>query len=516
MKQGPVSRRDFARYLAMLGVASGSAAPFALQLSAMNAASAQTASNYRALVCIFLFGGNDAHNAVLATDSDSFNRYFAARNTGADPIALMPVGTAPLALGATSPYNGRTVVRASPEYWGGVVPITPATTQAVPPGTNATSRTFALHPMLSPLVPLFSAGRLAVMANVGTLIQPTTKAQYVARSVPLPSNLYSHNDQQSEWQAGAGEGARYGWGGGLADLVFSQNTNTVFTAISTAGNAVLLSGHSVVQYQVSTSATPAVVVNGATASSLFGSSVAAQRLSDIIRDTSSASYLASDQASVVKRSMDSATLLNSAFSNAAVQAVPTIPTYTNPITNATQTNSLALQLQTVARLIAANALLGAKRQVFFVSLGGWDTHQFENTTQPNLLAQVAQALTYFDTALSNLGGVDMRPSVTAFTASDFSRTFSSNGSGTDHAWGSHHFIYGGAVKAGTIYGQYPTLGVDSGSFQNPNMTGNALIPTTSVDQYAATLGSWFGASASNLAAIFPNLSRFSTNNVGFV
>ena len=516
MSQGKISRRDFSRALAALTLGAGAASPFAMQLAAIGEASAQAASSYKALVCLFLFGGNDGHNTVLATDNDSFGRYFAARNIGADQIALMPVGTAPQALGATSPFNGRTVTRTTPEFWGGVLPITPATAQTVPAGTNATSRTFALHPMLAPIIPLFSAGRLAIQANVGTLIQPTTKAQYTAKSVPLPVSLFSHNDQQAEWQSGGPLGTRYGYGGLMADLVFSGNTNSVFTAISTAGNAVFMSGRSVVQYQVTTSATPALAISGATASSLFGSSVASARMSDIIRDASGASYFASDQATVVKRSMDSASQLNSAFAAAAVQAVPAVPAYTNPLTNATQTNNLAVQLQTVARLIAANSTLGAKRQVFFVSLGGFDTHQFENSTQPNLLAELAQALTYFDSALSNIGGVDMRSSVTTFTASDFSRTFTSNGSGTDHAWGSHHFVMGGAVKAGTIYGQYPTLGVDQGSFANPDMSGNALIPTTSVDQYIATLGAWFGTSATDLATIFPNLANFSAKNLGFV
>ena len=517
MNQGPVSRREFSRYMAGLAIGAGAASPFALQLAAMSEASAQTAGSYKALVCLFMFGGNDGHNTVLATDSDTFGRYFAARNIGADQIALMPVGTAPQAVGATSPFNGRTVSRTTPEFWGGVVPIVPNTVQKIPAGTNATNRTFALHPYLAPLVPLFNAGRLAIQANVGTLITPTTKAQYVAKSVPLPVSLYSHNDQQAEWQSGASlGGTRYGYGGLMADLVLSGNPNSVFTAISVAGNAVFMSGKSVVQYQCSTSATPAVLITGATASNLFGSTVASARMSDIIRDTSSASYFSGDQATVVKRSMDSATQLNSAFATAAVQAIPAPPTYTNPLTNATQTNSLAVQLQTIARLIAANSTLGAKRQVFFVSLGGFDTHQFENTTQPNLLAEVAQALVYFDSALSNIGGVDMRPAVTTFTCSDFNRTFTSNGSGTDHAWGSHHFMMGGAVKGGTIYGQYPTLGVDQGSFNNPDMSGNALIPTTSVDQYIATLGSWFGASATDLATIFPNLANFTAKNLAFV
>jgi uncharacterized protein (DUF1501 family) len=516
MSQGPVSRREFSRYLATLAVGAGAASPFAMQLAAMSEASAQAASSYKALVCVFLFGGNDGHNTVLATDNDTWGRYFAARNTGVDQIALMPVGTAPQAVGATSPFNGRTVSRTTPEFWGGVLPITPSTPQTVPAGTNAASRTFALHPMLAPIIPLFSAGRLAIQANVGTLIQPTTKAQYVARSVPLPVSLFSHNDQQAEWQSGGPLGTRYGYGGLMADLMLSGNTNSVFTAISTAGNAVFMSGKSVVQYQVTTSATPALLISGATASSLFGSTVASARMFDIIRDTSSASYFAADQATVVKRSMDSASLLNSAIASAPVQAVPAPPAYTNPLTNTVQTNSLAVQLQTVARLIAANSALGAKRQVFFVSLGGFDTHQFENTAQPNLLAELAQALVYFDSALSNIGGVDMRSSVTTFTASDFSRTFTSNGSGTDHAWGSHHFIMGGAVKAGTIYGQYPTLGVDQGGFTNPDMSGNAVIPTTSVDQYIATLGAWFGVSSTDLATIFPHLANFTSKNLGFV
>ena len=516
MTQGKHSRREFSRYLAGLAMGAGTASPFAMQLAAMSAASAQTAGSYKALVCIFLFGGNDAHNTVLATDADTFGRYFAARNVGTDQIALMPVGTAPQAVGAVSPFNGRTVTRATPEFWGGVLPIVPSTAQAIPAGTNATTRTFALHPMLSPLVPLFNAKRLGILANVGTLKQPTTKAQYNAKSVSLPVNLYSHNDQQSEWQSGGPLGTRYGYGGLMADLILSGNTNSVFTAISAAGNAVFMSGHSAVQYQVSNGTTPAVSISGAVASSLFGSTVASTNLAAIIRDTSSTSYFASDHATVVKRSMDSATMLNASFTTTTVQGVATVPAYTNPITNAVQTNSLAVQLQTVARLIAANSQLGAKRQIFFVSLGGFDTHQFENTTQPNLLAELAQGLSYFDTALSNVGGVDMRSSVTAFTASDFSRTFTSNGSGTDHAWGSHHFMWGGAVKGGTIYGQYPTLGVDAGTFNNPDMVGNALIPTTSVDQYIATIGAWFGTSTTDLATIFPNLANFSVKNIGFV
>jgi uncharacterized protein (DUF1501 family) len=512
-----VSRRAFLRLSAALGIVGPVATPFALQLAAMNAASAQSAPAYRALVCIFLFGGNDGHNTVLATDTDSWNRYFAARNTGSDPIALMPAGTAPAALGTTSQFNGRTVTRATPEFWGGVLPITPATAQPIPAGTNATTRTFALHPMLGPLVTLFNARRLAILANVGTLITPTTKAQYNAKSVPLPPNLYSHNDQQSEWQAGAGEGARFGWGGLMADVIYTMNgQNSVFTAISAAGNAVFLAGRNVVQYQVSTGSTPAVLINGTTSASLFGSSLGPARLTSIIRDTTPASLFAIDYATAVQRSMDSATTLNSAYTGVAPASIPAPTAFTNPITGAVEANTLAIQLQTVAKLIASNVTLGMRRQVFFVSLGGFDTHNFENTQQPNLLAKVAHAMSYFDTALSNAGGVDMRPNVTTFTASDFNRTFTTNGDGTDHAWGSHHFIQGAALNGGDMFGQYPTLGVDSKTFSNPDMVGNALIPTTSVDQYGATLGRWLGVDDTNLNIIFPNLKNFTPPELAFV
>jgi uncharacterized protein (DUF1501 family) len=167
-------------------------------------------------------------------------------------------------------------------------------------------------------------------------------------------------------------------------------------------------------------------------------------------------------------------------------------------------------------MIAASSVLGVRRQVFFVSLGGWDTHDFQNTAQPNLLAKVAHALSYFDSALSNIGGVDRRSQVTTFTASDFSRTFTTNGDGTDHAWGGHHFILGGAVNGGNIYGQYPTLGLDVNGFNNPDNVTGYLIPTTSVDQYGATLGRWFGVSDADIDVIFPRVRNFQTKYLGFV
>ena len=516
MANHSIGRREFLRIGGGLSLL-GAGAPFALQLAAAGQAAGQSVGDYKALVCIFLLGGNDAHNLLLATDADSWGRYFAARNTGVEPIALMPVGTAPTPVGQVSPVTGRTATAKSPEAWGGVLPIVPNTPNPVPAGTSAGSRTFALHPFMGPVQSLFNSGRLAAVANVGTLVQPITKAQFQARTVPYPVNLFSHNDQQSTWQAGAVEGARTGWGGRMGDMLVGLNgTSSLFTAISTAGNAVFLSGNSVVQYQVSTGAQPAIAINGANGSSLFGSSSAPGLIKAMIQDTSAASLLMDDYATVNARSISAASTINTAFTQSAVTGVAAPPAFTNPITGIVETNSLAVQLQAVARMIAAGPSLGLRRQVFFVSLGGWDTHDYQNTNQPNLLTKVAESLAYFDSALSNIGGADLRSSVVTFTASDFNRTFTTNGDGTDHAWGSHHLVMGGAVNGRNIYGQYPTLGMDLGSFRNPDMAGAALVPTTSVDQYAATLGRWFGVSDTDLLTIFPNLHNFSPRYLGFL
>ena len=508
------------RHLLRLGGAMsvlGVGAPFAMQLAAAGSAAGQSMSDYKALVCVFLFGGNDAHNMVLATDTDSWGRYFATRNTGSDPIALMPVGTSPTPIGQTSGITGRVAAANTPEAWGGVLPITPKTPQAIPAGTNASVRTFALHPFLSPMQSLYNQGRLAVLANVGTLIQPTSKVQYQSRSVPLPTSLFSHNDQQSTWQALSTEGARTGWGGRFADLMAGMNGgNTLFTAISTAGNAVFLSGQSIVQYQLSTGAQPAVVITGQQGNSLFGSTLAPSRVRDLITDINFTNNFSADYSTVVARSISASTTVSAAFTQGIVTGIAAAPAYTNPISMQIETNSLALQLQTVARMIAAAPGLGVRRQVFFVSLGGWDTHDFQNNTQPNLLAKVAHAFSYFDGALSNVGGLDRRAQVTTFTASDFSRTITTNGDGTDHAWGGHHFIMGGAVKGQDIYGQYPTIGPDIGGFNNPDNISGYQIPTTSVDQYGATLGRWFGASEPELDIIFPRLAGFQSRNLGFL
>ena len=524
-QMSPATRREILRRATALSCVGAAASTFGFQLASMGQAAAQTASTYKALVCIFLFGGNDSNNMVLATDADSWGRYFSARNTGADPIALMPVGAPATPPGGTNPVTGRVLPNnatayLAPEAWGGVLPIVPATPNPVPVGTNASVRTFALNPHMGPLLPLWAARRLAIAANVGPLIQPTTKAQYRARSVPLPANLMSHNDQQSTWQAGSTEGARRGWGGLMADQFLSTNgANSVFTAISTAGNAVLLAGQSVVQYQISTNQTaPAIRINSAAAptTTVFGAGNAGARVREIIGDITGTSFFMQDHAAKVVRSMGAAELLNAQFAVGGAGASVADPTpLFNPITRVNETNALAVQLQSVAKTIAANAVLGMRRQVFFVSMGGFDNHDIQNASQSPLLARLAHAMAYFDGAMANVNGADMRQQVTAFTASDFSRTFTTNGDGTDHAWGSHQFVMGGAVNGGNLYGQFPTLGVDQTGFTNPDMSGNILVPSMSVDQYAGTIGRWFGLTDGQLDLIFPNLRNFN-RNVGFL
>jgi len=487
-----------------MGAASGS---LALQLAATGNAAAQTASGgYKALICMFLAGGNDSNNTVLATDDDSWGRYIQARDRGSDPIALAPVGT-PRRTGVFS---------ARPQDWGGVLPIDVRTPHPVAAGTNASRRTFALHPMLEPLLPIWREGRLGVVANVGPLIQPTSKEQYRRRSVPLPPALMSHNDQQSIWQAGASEGARLGWGGQVADLFLDQNTiNPVFTAISTSGNAVFLAGRNVVQYQMSTSATEPAPRFSARNTSLFGSRAASDAFSAIVR-ADPGSVLGDDYADVVRRSYEAADAVNAAFASGAAAAIPAPTQLVNPVTGQAQSNRLAEQLTAVARMIATAPALGIRRQVFFVQMGGWDNHQDQNTAHPQNLARVAHAMAHFDQILGNVGGQNLRANATLFMASDFSRTFTTNGDGTDHAWGGHYFVMGGAVRGGDVYGRYPTLGVDQNGFDNPDMRGNTMIPTTSVEQMAATLARWFGVGDSELLRIFPRLSNFDARDLGFM
>jgi uncharacterized protein (DUF1501 family) len=510
------SRRQFLNHAGALSALVGTAAPLALNLSAIGSAAAQSAGDYRALVCLFFYGGNDAYNMVLPTDAASWSAYTTTRNQAPDSIALLAPGT------ATIP----TAAAGSPARLGGVLPITPM---------NAQSRSFALHPVMGNLRTMFNTDkRLAVLPNIGPLIMPTTKAQYGQSSYPKPPRLFSHNDQQNTWQALGPEGVSRGWGGRLGDAVVAANGSAyAFTAISATGNAVFLNGNQVTQYQVNT--TGAIPLGVDAAGKVYGSATVGSTLQRLAGTARTAHPFDLDVAAVSQRSIAAESLLRTALRPASDASFGTAPAsgnynpavdpklmYTNPLTGNAAFNSLAQQFQVVARMIDASIAnrVGMRRQVFFVSIGGFDTHDGQNRAHADLYARIDQALKYFD---DTLGGLNARNQVTTFTASDFGRTFTSNGDGTDHGWGSHHFVMGGAVKGGDLYGAFPVLGLKNANNSNfdssPDQIGNgAMLPKTSVDQLGATLGRWFGLTDLQLLDVFPNLANFDATqrNLGFM
>ncbi|MEP7301923.1 MAG: DUF1501 domain-containing protein [Caldimonas sp.] len=486
------SRRQFLRTASVVSGSVGAAgAPFALNLASLGTAVGQTLPDYKAIVCLFLYGGNDSSNMVLRTDPTSFGEYTRMRATGVEPIALLAPGTLP---NAGAP-------RATPLRLGGVLPIAPKF--SVFAAENA-ANTYGLHPVMTEVQSLFTAGRLAVIANAGPLVVPLSRTDYTSNSKPRPQALGSHNDQQSTWQALGPEGVKIGWGGHLGDMVASSNANSTFTSVSASGNNVFSAGGQVFQYQVGGGG--AVQIGGLTGT-LFNSPTASTTLRSIV--TSDNQHLfAKEYSSIINRSITAQASFQTAF-NASTVLVPT--QYFQPSSGNNQNNGLAQQLQTVARVIASRTVLGAKRQVFFVSMGGFDTHDSQNPGQADLMARLSHAIGYFDTALANVGGVDLRNNVTLFTASDFGRTITTNGDGTDHGWGSHHFISGGAVNGGEIYGRFPEFGLNS----NMDSANNAYLPSTSVDTIGSTIGKWFGVSDSNLDTVFPNLTNF-PRDLGFL
>ncbi len=451
------SRRTFLRRAALLGLA-GTAAPLAGTLGAIGEAAAATGSGYKALVCVFLNGGCDYANTLVPYDQSSYDAYAKVRGT--------------IALGRD------TLLPLAPEGLSG-------------------GRQYAMAPALAPLAELYAQGRVAPILNVGTLIQPTTKAQYNNKSVLLPPKLFSHNDQSSYFQASSPEGAPSGWGGRIGDLVQSGNGAASLTCINASGNAVYLTGRQAVQYSVGTGGPIALLGSSKT---VYGSATAAQTLRDLMT-RGNANMLANEHARVTKRALDTFAQVNSALTGAPAGNFTLFPTG----------NSLADQMKMVARMIAVAGELGVRRQVFFVSMGGFDVHDNILTTQPALLGKVAAAMRAFHDTTVRMGVADQ---VTTFTASEFGRTLTSNGDGSDHGWGSMHFAMGGAVKGGRSYGIAPTVGTNT----NDDVGQGRLIPTTSVDQYAATLASWFGVSASDLRTVLPNIGNYDASswNMGFV
>ena len=449
-----LARRDFLRQATRLSALAGT--PFALNLLAAGAASAQTAGDHKALVCIFLAGGNDQSNTVVPRSGGGYNSYQQGRPSLALPAANL------LAINPTG-YSGDPL---------------------------------GLHPSLAAIQPLFNQQRVALMANVGTLAVPITRAQWNSArpTVPVPTQLFSHSDQQGAWQTGLPDrSSQTGWQGRMGDLLASSYNpgSGVSIAMSVAGNNLMQAGNSTIQYQLTTDG--AVRVDAL--SGLYGSSAGGTAARQLMTNAR-AQLLENELVTISRRAIDSEAVVRGALSGATAGA--TFP----------QTG-LGRQLQMVARMIAARSALGQRRQMFFVQHGGYDFHDNLLSDQGDKLRELGEAMAAFYQATAALGVANQ---VTTFTASDFGRALQHNGRGSDHGWGGHHFVMGGAVQGNRVYGQFPTVALNG-----PEDSGRgALIPTTSVDEYAATLSRWFGVSLSNLPLVLPNIGRFASRDLGFM
>jgi uncharacterized protein (DUF1501 family) len=412
--------------------------------------------DYRALVMLFMFGGNDGNNTVVPTAAGEYSQY----------------------------ASGRTSVLALPTAQ--LLPLTLS---------NTPSRTFGLHPAMTGMQGLINTGKAGIVANVGPLIVPTTKAQLRARSVPLPNDLYSHSDQQQQWQSSISDGApRTGWGGRLGDLVAASNgTNRTSTCISVTGNNLFEVGTTLTSFKVSP--------GNQFGFDFYKGPTSTEPLSQGITELmamSSGNLFEGAWKDVIARAIENQKILADALATAT------------PFTTVFPNTGLGQQFQMIARLIRVRAALGLKRQVFFASIGGFDTHGDDQLQrQTELLGSISGAVTAFYNATVEM---DVANQVTTFTASDFNRTFRSNGKGSDHAWGNHHFVVGGAVDGGKMHGVFPTMGVEG-----PDDTGGGhFIPTTSVDQYSATLAKWFGVGVGDMPTILPGIGRFPVSDLGFM
>ena len=456
----PNSRRDFIK---ALGIGALATTAFTAVPTTFTAHAADT-SGYKALVCVFLFGGLDCHDLILPYDLPSYDQYARLRS----PL-LAQQGTA--------------------RQRSSLLPLTPAS------DTVLQGRQVALPPEMPQLASLFRQNKAAIVGNVGPLVEPVTRANFESAAVRLPPRLFSHNDQQAVWQANQPEGAQYGWGGLFADAVLASGANAAlpqFSTITTEDVGPFLTGRNAVPYRVSTAGSARVDFLEDYYEGVSGDRADLLRA---VRDQMAArSYRGSH---LLERDMAAAFSggfeTNEAYDIARQQGV-SLPT-SFPAT------PLGAQLRAVAETIGVRDRLLSSRQVFFVGLGGFDTHDAQARALPKLLSQIDGALGAFQTAMEALG---LTRDVTLFTASDFGRTLAVNGDGTDHGWGGHQIVLGGAVKGGEIYGTLPppVLGHDADS------GGGRLIPSVAVDSYAAELGRWFGLSESELSSALPGLENF--------
>jgi len=422
--------------------------------------------DYKALVCVFLFGGNDSYNMLVPRSNAEYNVYAASRQNLAIPqVALLPIN-----------------------------PLT------------SDGADYGLHPSMAGLQGLFEAGRMAMIGNVGPLLEPTTKADFFNQSVTLPTQLFSHNDQQDQWHSLKGATvSSTGWAGRMADLIRTNvGGQQLATNLSLFGNTLFQSADETVAYVMGNDG-PALFAGFGDPANLNDPALSdrerlfiEQRLAyEEVIDANYDSIYARGFAEVQRRALSTVDIVSNALADAPSMNTPFPQT------------QLGNQMRTVAQMIAVRDTLEMERQIFFVASGGFDTHDDQELNQPGLLSGVSDAITAFYNATVEIG---VAGNVTTFTQSDFARTLTSNGDGTDHAWGGIQFAVGDAVLGRDIYGDYPSLAIDG-----PNdVGGGRLIPTTSSDQYAATIAKWFGIPDADLDIVAPNLVNFSTRDLGFL
>lgn len=452
-----VSRRAFLKGAGQLGVL-GAAAPLGLGLAAATRASAANlGSGYKALVCVFLYGGNDSYNTLIPYDTASYNKYSKVRARVAVPRDDL----------------GATILSPNRHFSQG--------------------RQFALHPRLEGLKRIFDQNKLALAMNVGTLLQPTTLAQFNS-GIQLPPKLMSHNDQFNLWQSLTSEGASSGWGGRMGDIFASYNGEAdLVTNISVGPSGVFSSGRRSQEFAIGASGP----VN------ISPAFTRGKQTNDVInlidRNLSESASNAHLLRKELGRRYGQVTKGNALLARGIdQQATPSMPD-----------THLGKQLAMVSRIIGANQNIGVRRQIFFVGMGGFDNHGSLNSDHPRLLQELGDAMEAFQ---QSIDGMAMGRQVTTFTASDFGRSLVTNGRGSDHGWGGHHFVMGGAVKAKHWTGGIPTLELGGAD----DVGQGRLLPSISVDQYGANLARWMGLSDSEVSDVFPNIGRYSSSDIGLI
>ncbi len=468
-----INRRRFLQSSSAMGFAAGTGL-----LAAMGSSRAFAAdtSGYKALVCVFFKGGMDSLDLILPKDAASH-----------DALAALRPGL----FGAYGVGSG-----ASSRDRENILKINPSNS------SDFGGREFGFAPEMSGLQSLFEAGDAAILGNVGPLIEPTTRASMDNFSAQIPDRLFSHNDQQSTWMSFGTEGAQSGWGGRFIEAALKEDaiSNSTFAAISTSGNDVFLSGDNVRQFSAPSNPQSADILRQKWR---LGSGYNSDAARAILRD-----HLASS-------GIESTNLFGQDLIGVNSRAIQNVETYKAAIEGGTAVatvfpeSKLGGQLKTVANTIAVRNALNVRRQIFFVSIGGFDTHDSQKNSMPGLQTEISTSITAFQAAIVELGLSD---SVTLFTGSDFGRTAIDNGDGTDHGWGAHHFIVGGAVQGKRIYGALPEYDLSSQAYTKSR---GRLIPSVSVDQYAATLGGWFGLDQGEINEALPNLSNFTQKDLGF-